>query len=83
MYWDVTIVKPKPDYKLYVETEDGRKGIFEMTPYIDKGVFRELKNVDYFKQVHILFGAITWPHEQDIAPETLIEEMQPVQSEPV
>jgi len=32
MYWDVTAVKAKPEYKIYVETEDGRKGIFEMTP---------------------------------------------------
>lgn len=41
MYWDVKTVKPKPDYKLYVELEDGRKGIFDARPYLDKGVFRE------------------------------------------
>jgi hypothetical protein len=23
-------------------------------------------------------GAITWPHEQDIDPETLLEELQPL-----
>ena len=82
MYWDVTTVKAKTKYKLYVEIEDGRKGIFDMTPYLDHGVFKELKNINYFNQVGILFGAITWPNEQDIAPETLIEEMQPVQVEP-
>nr|VFJ88006.1 MAG: Protein of unknown function (DUF2442) [Candidatus Kentron sp. H]VFJ89979.1 MAG: Protein of unknown function (DUF2442) [Candidatus Kentron sp. H]VFJ96358.1 MAG: Protein of unknown function (DUF2442) [Candidatus Kentron sp. H] len=82
MYWDVKVVKPKADYRLYVELEDGRKGIFDMRPYLDKGAFRELKNIGYFNQVHILFGAITWPHEQDIAPETLIEEMRPVETEP-
>jgi hypothetical protein len=27
-----------------------------------------------------LFGAVTWPHEQDIAPETLLAEMVPVES---
>jgi hypothetical protein len=27
---------------------------------------------NYFSQVDILFGAVTWPHEQDIAPETLV-----------
>nr|VFK64389.1 MAG: Protein of unknown function (DUF2442) [Candidatus Kentron sp. TUN] len=63
MYWDVRIVKPKPDYKLYVELEDGRKGIFDVRPYLDKGMFRKLKNISYFNQVHVLFGAITWPHE--------------------
>ena len=75
MYWDTKIVKPLSEYRIYVEVADGRKGIFDMKPYLDRGVFRELKDVNYFNQVGILFGAVTWPHEQDIAPETLISEM--------
>jgi len=78
----VKVVKPKPDYKIYVETEDGRKGIFDVSPYIERGMFKELKDINYFNQVGILFGAVTWPNEQDIAPETLIDEMLPVQAEP-
>jgi hypothetical protein len=76
MYWDVKYVKPLPNYQIYVEIEDGRKGIFDMTPYLEKSVFfNELKDINYFNQVSILFGAITWPNEQDIAPETLITNM--------
>lgn len=82
MYWDAKVVKPLPNYRLYVEVEDGRRGVFDMKPYLDLGVFRELKDEHYFKQVGILFGAVTWPHEQDIAPETLIEEMVPVDAMP-
>ncbi len=78
MYWDVKTVRPLDDYKIYVEIEDGRKGIFDLKPYLNHGVFRELRNEHYFKQVGILFGAVTWPHEQDIAPETLVAEMNPV-----
>lgn len=37
----------------------------------DFGVFKEMRDVSYFNQVGISLGAITWPHEQDIAPETL------------
>ncbi len=76
MYWDVKYVKPLPDYKVYVEIEDGRKGIFDMKPYLEKsGFFHELEDIYYFNQVSILFGAVSWPNEQDIAPETLIAEM--------
>lgn len=82
MYWDVKLVKPKPGYKIYVETEDGRKGLFDMTPYLEKGLFKELKDTNYFNQVGIVFSAVTWPNGQDIAPETLLDEMRIVQTEP-
>lgn len=82
MYWDVKVVKPLPDYRLYVEIADGRRGIFDVKPYLDHGVFRELRNLTYFNQVSIVFGTLTWPHEQDIAPETLLAEIVPVDTAP-
>jgi hypothetical protein len=75
MYWDVKLVKPLENYCIYVELENNQKGVFDLKPYLNRGVFQELKNVNYFNQVSILFGAVTWPNEQDIAPETLLEEM--------
>ena len=80
MYWDVKTVKPLPDYRIYVEIENGQKGIFDLTPYLDHGVFRELRDVRYFNRVGIQFGAVTWPNDQDIAPETLLSEMRPVEA---
>jgi len=82
MYWDVKSVTPLSDYRLYVEIADGRRGIFDVKPYLDHGVFRELRNPDYFKQVGVVLGAVTWPHEQDIAPETLVAELVLVDSPP-
>ncbi len=76
MYWDVITVKPLPDYQVEVEVRDGRRGIFDLKPYLNFGIFRELKDVHYFNQVGISYGAVTWPHEQDIAPETLLAEMK-------
>ena len=78
MYWDIKRVKPLPDYKIYVETMAGRKGIFDVTPYLDFGVFRELRDINYFNQVSVNRGSVTWPHKQDISPETLLAEMQPI-----
>jgi len=82
MYWDVRTVMPLSDYRIYVEIADGRRGIFDLKPYLDRGVFRELRDQHYFRQVGILLGAVTWPHDQDIAPETLLEEMTIVESVP-
>ena len=80
MYWDVKNVKPLPNFRIYVELEDGRKGIFFFSSYLNRGIFRELRDVHYFNQVGILFGAVTWPNEQDIAPETLLCGLVPVES---
>jgi hypothetical protein len=79
MDWDAKTVKPLDDYRIFVELADGRKGIFDLKPYLDRGVLRELQDVYYFNQVGIVFGSVTWPNEQDIAPETLVAELQPVQ----
>lgn len=81
MYWDVKIVRPLDDYEIYVELEDGRKGVFDLKPYLDHGVFKELRDKNYFSQVKLMFGAVTWPHEQDIAPETLVAGLRSVESE--
>lgn len=43
MDWDATYVEPLPDYRIYVELESGRKGIFDVKPYLDRGVLRELR----------------------------------------
>jgi len=82
MYWDVKRVRPLPDYQLYVEIENGQRGIFNMKPYLNNGLFIELKNVHYFNQVEIVLGAVTWPNEQDIAPETLLSELMLCRDEP-
>ncbi|TAJ93347.1 MAG: DUF2442 domain-containing protein [Gammaproteobacteria bacterium] len=72
MYWDVKTVRPLDDYRIFVELEDGREGVFDLKPYLNHGVFRELQDRDYFTQVSVSLGAVTWPHDQDIAPETLV-----------
>lgn len=82
MDWDVKTVRPLPEHCIYVELEDGRRGIFDLTPYLEHGVFRELKNNAYFQRVGIQHGAVTWPGDQDIAPETLVAELLPVPETP-
>jgi hypothetical protein len=64
----VKTVKPLLDYLIYEEVAGERNGIFDLKPYLDHGIFCELRDVHYFNQVGILFGAVTWPNKQDITP---------------
>jgi hypothetical protein len=51
---------------------DGRRGNSDLTLYLDHGGFRELQDPVHFRRVGIQLGAVTWPHDGDIAPEMLI-----------
>jgi hypothetical protein len=77
MYWDAKSVVPLADYCISVELENGCRGAFDLKPYLDLGVMRELWDPHYFQQVGIVFGAVTWPHEQDTAPDTLLAGLVP------
>ena len=67
----VITVKPKNDYKLAITFDNGEQKIFDVTPFLDKGIFTELKSADYFRKVKVAFGAIQWPNEQDFSKDTL------------
>ena len=59
------------NYTVLVEFENGEKKIYDMNPLLGFGVFKELKDLSYFKQVRPFMGTISWPHGQDICPDTL------------
>jgi hypothetical protein len=73
---DVVDFEILSDHKIKVALSDGRKGIFDVKPYLDRGIFKELKDYNYFKRARIEFGTITWPNEQDFSPETIEIKMQ-------
>ena len=71
MIQDVIDFEILSDYKIKVTLSNGNKGIFDVKPYLDKGIFKELKDYNYFRRARIEFGTITWPNEQDFSPETI------------
>ena len=74
---DVVKVVAKPDYRLFLEFENGEKRIFDMVPYMDKKPFSQLKSFSLFVQASIDYGTVVWPGNIDIAPETLYDKSQP------
>ena len=74
MYLAVKEVKPIDNYKLILTFENNEGKLFDMIPYLDKGIFQELKDENLFKAVKVSFDSIEWPNEADIDPETLYED---------
>jgi hypothetical protein len=76
----VISVKAIENHKLWVSLSNDKKGIFDVSPYLDEGVFRELRDPKYFLRVRVAYGGVTWPHEQDFSAETIEYELQREQS---
>jgi hypothetical protein len=74
---DVVQVEAGPDYKLYLQFENGEKRVFDMGPYMDKKPFVQLKGSPLFAKASIDCGTVVWPGNIDIAPETLYDRSQP------
>ena len=70
----VISVIPEKNYQLRLTFSNGEQGIYDCSPLLDCGVFQELRNPVYFRQVKAVYGTVTWPNEQDLCPDTLYEE---------
>jgi hypothetical protein len=64
-------VLPIENYKLRVIFETNEEKVVDLSSIIDRGIFRELKDPSYFKQVTNHKYFIEWPHEQDLSSDTL------------
>jgi hypothetical protein len=67
----VKAVKPGIDYRLTLTFTNGEVKIFDVKPYIDRGIFRELKEPGMFNSVRPFLGSIQWKNGQDFCPDTL------------
>jgi hypothetical protein len=69
MYPSIKEVIPRDDYTLSLVFENGKKGILDMKPILDFGVFQRIKDLDSFKRVRVAFDTIEWDCGVDLDPE--------------
>lgn len=69
MYPSVKEVIPNEDYLLSIEFDNGERGILDMKPYLDFGVFQKLKEANEFSRVRVSFDTIEWESGADLDPE--------------
>lgn len=70
-------VLPTNDYKLILTFKDNKIAIYDCKKLLDFGIFKELKDINYFKQAFVNHGTVAWPNEQDICPDTLYLDSKP------
>jgi hypothetical protein len=72
--WRVAEVEALPGLRLRVRFNDGTEGTVEMEEFIesaDAGGFTALRDEKLFRQVRVVFGAVTWPGGLDLAPDAM------------
>lgn len=72
----VTDVKPSQDYTLVLTFSNGEVRLFDVKPYLDKGIFRELRELRAFNSVRPFLGSVQWQGGQDLCPDTLYQQSQ-------
>ena len=61
----VKAVEPLPDYRLRLTFTNSEVRVFDMTPYLKVGVFRELQDIKMFNSVRPFLGSIQWRNEAE------------------
>ena len=70
----VTKVKPENDYFLILSFSNGEVRRLDVKPYLEKGIFRELKNLSVFNSVRPDGLSIEWSNEAALSPDTVYME---------
>jgi len=71
MHPRVKAVKPNADYTLTLTFMNDEVKVFDVKPYLDKGIFKELRELSIFNSVKPYLGSIQWQNGQDFCPDTL------------
>lgn len=70
---EIIKVEALEDYKLILTFDNGEVKIKDMKPYLDKGIFKKLKDINIFNNVKIKFGTISWENDIDMCADSLYE----------
>lgn len=73
----ISHVAPTRDFLLRLTFANGEQRLFDVRPYLDKGVFTQLQDYERFSQVRVVAGTVEWPGEIDLCPYTLYEKSEP------
>jgi hypothetical protein len=69
MYLAVKDVAVGNNYQLILTFENGEIRQLDMNPYLDIGIFKELRDLALFNTVKVSFDTIEWANEADLDPE--------------
>lgn len=74
----VRSVRALEEYELEVSFENGESRIFDVKPFLSRGIFVRLQDRSLFQAVSVVAGSVEWPGGLDLSYDTLYLESQPI-----
>lgn len=68
---NIVEIIPKDNYRLYVKAEDGKTGLFDVSPYLESEAFAPLKDRSEFERVHNGGYFVEWVCGADLSADTI------------
>ena len=68
---NITEVVPKDNFTLYIKSEDGREGMFDVKPYLDSEAFEPLKDKSEFERIYNGNYFVEWDCGADLSADTI------------
>ena len=69
-------VETLDNYCLKITFKNNEVRFFDMNPYLNTGIFIELKDPSIFNTAKVENNTITWINGQDLCPDTFYQESQ-------
>ncbi|MFH1177815.1 MAG: DUF2442 domain-containing protein [Acidobacteriota bacterium] len=82
MYPGVKSVTAIDEHRLIIDFDNGERRMFDVTPLLSIGRFRELASRQAFKTARVAFDTIEWENGLDLDPEYLYEHSETLPCEP-
>ena len=73
----VKSVVPLSEFRLLLTFDNSERRLFDVRPYLTKGVFSELTDESLFRSVRVCFDTVEWGNGADLCPEVLYAESEP------
>ena len=74
----VKYVIPLDNYRFELVFENGERRIFDVEPYLQRGIFTRLQNRAVFQSARVVAGSVEWAGELDLSYDTLYLESEPI-----
>ncbi len=68
---NIAEIIPKDNYILYITSEDGKTGLFDLKPYLDSEAFSPLRDKTEFERLHNGGYFIEWNCGADLSADTI------------